>query len=164
MGIKEKINNIKNIRTQEGELPVESLYTAGIAGERFFQKLKEEVFLATYCPECDFTFLPPKIYCEFCFHPLTEWRKIENEASLVSYTILHLGPNGEELKCPEVVGLINMKGTDTFFIHRVKASCQLEPGLLMEAVFKKKNEREGNINDILYFQPKVSRGKRQKKK
>ncbi len=149
---------MKNIEIKAfaGELPVESLYTAGIAGERFFRSLKEEgTLLATYCPKCELLLLPPKIYCENCFEELREWRKVKNEGILKSYTILHIGPDGKRKEIPEIVGMIKMKDTTTVLIHRlgnVKEE-ELEIGMRVEAVFKPEKERKGDINDILYFQP-----------
>ncbi len=156
MGVLKKINKIKEIKSWEGELPVESLYTVGIAGEKFFRAIKEEgKFLATYCPKCDFFFLPPKIYCEFCFESLFEWHEVRNRGSLESYTVLFVGPNGESLAEPEIIGLVNMENTDTFLIHRLgEVSLEdLEIGMSVEAVFREKEKREGAITDILYFRP-----------
>ncbi|MEO0116791.1 MAG: Zn-ribbon domain-containing OB-fold protein [candidate division WOR-3 bacterium] len=154
MGVVKKIEDLERIKSWKGELPVESLYTAGIAGEKFFRAIKEEgKFLATYCPKCDFVFLPPKIYCEFCFETLTEWREIPNRGRLEGYTILFLGPDGKELSQPELVGLIRMENTDTVIVHRLgeMEPEEIEIGMELEAVFKR--EREGEINDILYFRP-----------
>jgi len=156
MGVIKKIEERKIIKAWKGELPVESLYTAGIAGERFFRAIKEKgVFLATRCPECDFVFLPPKIYCEFCFATLEEWLEIPNRGSLESYTILSVGPDGKRLSKPTIVGMINMEGTDTVFIHLLGEMewDEIEIGMTLEAVFKPREEREGNILDILYFRP-----------
>jgi|UniRef100_A0A7C3YSE8 uncharacterized OB-fold protein len=156
MGVIKKVEDLRIIKGWLGELPVESLYTAGIAGERFFQAIKERgVFLATRCPECDFVFLPPKIYCEFCFASLDEWLEIPNRGILESYTILFVGPDGKRLREPEIVGMINMEGTSTVLIHRLGELKldEIEVGMTLEAVLKPKEKREGNINDILYFRP-----------
>lgn len=154
MGVIKKVEDLKKIKSWQGELPVESLYTAGIAGEKFFRAIKEKgQFLATYCPKCDFVFLPPKIYCESCFESLSEWREIPNRGSLEGLTILFIGPDGKRLPQPEVVGLIQLENTDTVIVHRLGEiePNEIELGMELEAVFKR--EREGNINDILYFRP-----------
>lgn len=149
-----KVNKKRDIQHFFGQLPVESLYTAGIAGEKFLLGLKEGKFLATYCSDCDFVFLPPKLYCEFCFKEISEedWREIENKGILLSYTFVHIDSNGNKLENPIVVGLIKMNKTDTTFVHKLLDKVEdIEMGMKVEAVFVSKERRRGSINDIVGF-------------
>lgn len=137
-----------------GQLPVESLYTAGVAGERFLLGLKEGKFLANYCDNCDFTFLPPKLYCEFCFKeiPDEEWKEVENRGILLSYTFTHIDTQGNKLENPIIMGIIKINGTDTAFVHKLLDKVEdIEIGMEVEAVFAPKDRRRGSINDIVGF-------------
>lgn len=149
-----KENRKKEIIHFFGQLPVESLYTAGIAGERFLLGLKEGRFLANYCEDCDFVFLPPKLYCEFCFRELKEedLKEIENKGILLSYTFTHVDTNGNRLENPIIVGVIRMDGSDTGFVHKLLDKVEdIEIGMEVEAVFAPKERRRGSINDIVGF-------------
>jgi hypothetical protein len=139
-----------------GELPVESLYTAGIAGEKFFRTLQEKgVFLGTKCNKCNMVYVPPKIYCERCFEKLDEWTEVADCGTLESFTHVHIGLDGKKLEKPEIIGLINLDGATTNIIHRIGEADvdELCFGMRVCAVLKPKNKREGAITDILYFKP-----------
>jgi len=149
-----KVNKKREIKHHFGQLPVESLYTAGIAGEKFLLGLKEGKLLANYCSDCDFVFLPPKLYCEFCFKeiPDEDWQEVENKGILVSYTFVHVDSNGNKLENPIIVGAIKIANTDTTFIHKLLDKVEdIEIGMLVEAVFAPKERRRGSINDIVGF-------------
>ncbi|MBI2252956.1 MAG: Zn-ribbon domain-containing OB-fold protein [Armatimonadetes bacterium] len=155
MGITEKINDLRDIKSWHGEMPVQYLYTYGIAGEKLFRAIKDEKkFLATKCPDCNFVYLPPRIYCQECFTNLeNSWREVENKGEVHSFTIVYLDIENKPLDVPEVIALIRIKGTNGGFIHKLG---EINPekvniGLEVKAVFKEK--REGNILDIQYFKP-----------
>jgi len=156
MAIKERLNKASKAKAWYGEMPVESLYTVGIAGEKFFRAIKDEgKFLGTKCKKCSMVYVPPKIYCERCFEKLDDYVEVAECGSLESFTCVHIGLDGERLLKPEIIGLINLDGASTGIIHRlgeveVEELCM---GMRVCAVFKPKNKREGSINDILYFKP-----------
>jgi uncharacterized OB-fold protein len=62
---------------------------------------------------------------------------------------------GEPLAEPEVVALIRMDGVHGGLVHRLGEIDleDVEIGLLVEAVLKPAEEREGSILDIRYFKP-----------
>jgi len=156
MAIKERLNKASKAKAWYGEMPVESLYTVGIAGEKFFRAIKDEgKFLGTKCKKCSMVYVPPKIYCERCFEKLDDYVEVAECGSLESFTCVHIGLDGERLSKPEIIGLINLDGASTGIIHRlgeveVEKLCM---GMRVCAIFKPKNKREGSINDILYFKP-----------
>jgi uncharacterized OB-fold protein len=68
------------------------------------------------------------------------------------YTVVFLNAYEEKLKEPKIIGLINIDGTHGAMLGIIKADPEQDiRGLRVEAVLKK--EREGNLKDILYFQP-----------
>jgi len=45
-----------------GDMEAQYIYTAGIAGERFFRELKDNgKLVGTRCPKCDITYMPPRM-------------------------------------------------------------------------------------------------------
>lgn len=152
----ERIGKLSEARAWLGELPVESLYTVGIAGERFFREIKDNArLMGTRCPSCSITYVPPRLYCERCFAKLEDWVKVEPTGTVHTYTVLHLALDGSPLKESEILAFIGLDGSDGGLVHRLG---EVEPdevkiGMKAEAVFKPKAEREGSILDILYFKP-----------
>lgn len=156
MAMKERLNKAIDAKVWYGELPVESLYTVGIAGEKFFRALKDEgKFLGTKCPKCNMVYVPPKIYCERCFEKLDNYIEVAECGSLESFTCVHIGLDGKRLPKPILVGLINLDGASTNIVHKLGETTvdELCLGMRVCAVLKPKAKREGTINDILYFKP-----------
>lgn len=138
----------------EGDLPVTSRYTYGIAGERFFRMIKENgKFIGAYCPFCQHTYVPATSYCERCLKKLDEWRDVGLEGTIFTYTILYKSLNGTHLKNPEIIAMIKLG--DGGIIHRINLSKaqDIHIGMKVAAILKPKSERTGSINDILYFKP-----------
>jgi uncharacterized protein len=156
MAMKERLTKASEAKPWYGELPVESLYTAGIAGEKFFRSIQEKgVFLGSKCNKCNMVYVPPKIYCERCFEKLDDYVEVAECGSLESFTCVHIGLDGKRLPEPMIVGLINLDGASTSIVHILEETTveELCMGMRVCAVFKPKNKREGAITDILYFKP-----------
>ena len=156
MALKERLTKKNEAKAWYGDMPVESLYTVGIAGEKFFRAIKDDgVFLGTKCKCCNIVYVPPKIYCERCFEKLDEYVEVAECGSLESFTCVHIGLDGKRLDKPIFIGLINLDGAGTSIIHKL-GECEVEElcfGMRVCAVLKPKAKREGAITDILYFKP-----------
>ena len=138
----------------QGDLPVTSRYTFGLAGERFFRTLMDEgKIMGSHCPKCEHTYVPATVFCERCMGELDEWVDLGTVGTLHTYTLLHVNYDGSHRAEPEIVGMIAFG--DGGIIHRI---AEIEPddlafGMRMEAVLKPKGERKGSILDIKYFRP-----------
>jgi len=155
MSLIERITKTGDARAWYGDMPIESRYTAGLAGERFLRALKEGKIMGLRCPKCEFVYLPPRIFCPYCFSPLEEWVEVENQGAIETYTILNVDLDGNPLEEPKIVALVNIDGTFGGLVHflgEVELD-ELYIGLPVEALFKPKKEREGSILDIEYFRP-----------
>lgn len=131
------------------------LYTAGVAGERFFTELKKTgKLLATECKHCDVEYVPPRIYCEACFADLSKsWHEVKPVGVIEVFTVLRRGLDGKPLKAPEVRALVRLgKGTGGL-IHRVLAPpSKVKAGATVKLRLKAKAKREANILDIEGFE------------
>ena len=69
--------------------------------------------------------------------------------------MLFVGLDGKPLKKPELVGLINLDGATTSFVHRLGGieAEDLVIGLRVTAELKPKSKRKGSVTDILHFKP-----------
>ncbi len=137
-----------------GEMFVTSRYTFGLAGERFFRAIKDEGrILGARCAKCDLTYVPAALYCERCLGELTEWVDVGVCGEVHSFTLLYENLDGSHRGTPEIVALVQLG--DGGLVHRLG---EVEPddvaiGMLVEAVFKPVEERQGSILDIAFFRP-----------
>ena len=144
----EKLTNNDQARKWSDHIPLQYKYTAGVAGERFLQLLKQEKILGSVCKQCNKVFVPPKIFCKDCFVQLSEWREVQSNSSYIySFTVL----NNSGVR--ETVVLVKFDGAEGGLVGRFKAVKE-EPriGMRVKPVFKPKEERRGELEDILHFE------------
>lgn len=149
--------------TQAGEalawrdnIPVEFLYTAGLAGERFLRELKDTGrIMGTRCPACEVIYAPGRLFCPQCLAELSDWVPVGDEGIVESYTVVHLALDGSRLEEPQVLALIQLEGADTALLHRLQGvePQELRVGLRVKAAFKPASQRVGSILDIESFRP-----------
>lgn len=138
----------------QGKLEIPYRYFAGEFLSRFFVELRDhKKILGVRCPQCAKVFFPPRSICGRCLNSLKEWVELGDTGTLQSFTVVRYSEPIHPLAAPFALGLIKLDGADTSLLHLVG---QVEPsslkaGLRLKAVFKE--EREGSILDILYFQP-----------
>ena len=156
--MRQAIKGTPSARVVLGKMPVQYLYTAGVAGERFFQALKAKgVFMATTCRECQITYLPPRVYCEQCFADLSEtWAKVPSTGRVHSYTVVYQDQDGQPVDPPQIVAFVRMDGTDGGLIGRVlQTSLQrVHLDMPVDAVLRRPRQRRGTLDDIEGFAPR----------
>lgn len=139
-------------RTVHGELPVAFHYTPGVGNTAFFEALRDRgVLLGSRCTACGVTYLPARIFCERCLAELAADTECGPGGTLESFTIGHVGIDGEPLDEPETIGLVKPDGADTVLMHRLIGDGPWEIGARVEAIVK--TERTGSILDVEGFQP-----------
>ncbi len=138
----------------QGSIEISYEWSAGIAGSRFFQEIRDNKrIMGTKCPKCSRVLVPPRIFCEECFIDVEEWVEVSPKGELVTFGESYLGTDGSKLKEPWILGIIRLDGADGGLIHYIGEARpeELKIGMSMEAVFNE--ERNGNILDIKYFRP-----------
>ena len=164
MAITEKIQSTMKPTFWEGSIPVNYVYTYGTAGEKFFRAVKDKgTFLATFCAECDVSYVPPKIYCDRCFAKLDRYVDVGNLGFVESFTISFKNMDGSSKQVPRILAMVRIDGTDGGLIHYLEG---FDPedvaiGMPVQAVFKPKAKRTGSILDIIGFGP-IKQGGRKK--
>ncbi len=148
----------KNTETRawRGEIPLESLYTAGLGGEIFLKALKERgELVATRCGSCKQVYVPARAFCEQCFAELTEKVTVKPEGTLTSFTFSHYDRDAAPLDPPQALALVKLDGATTVMLHRllnVTDPAKVRIGARVKAVIKPKNKRTGSILDLEGFQ------------
>lgn len=156
MPITEKVDKLHRAPSWQGDIPITSRYTAGIAGERFFREIKDNGRLyGTRCDECGHIYVPATMFCERCFQELEEWVPVESRGKVFTYTVLHRDLEDERLDPPSVLAYVRLEGSTGGLVHYLGEVDpeQVSIGMQVEAVFKAVDEREGSILDIRYFKP-----------
>lgn len=140
--------------TISGEINIPYKWSAGLAGSRFFEELRDHKrIMGTKCPKCGRVMVPPRIFCEECFVDANEWVEVSSQGTLVTFGDSYLSTDGKLMEKPWMLGIIRLDGSNGGLVHYISEATpeELEIGMKMEAVFKE--EREGNILDIKYFRP-----------
>jgi uncharacterized OB-fold protein len=137
-----------------GDLPVTSRYTYGLAGERFFRKLKEEgQILGSHCHICEHTYVPATNFCERCLGEITDWQEVGTVGTVYTYTLLYEKLDGTFSDKPEAIAFIRIgDGGLVHYLGEVDPE-QITIDMKVEAVIKPADQREGSILDIEYFKP-----------
>jgi uncharacterized OB-fold protein len=149
----DRIERPEDFRHWFGDMEAQYVYTSGIAGDKFFNELKNGKILGTHCKKCGKVYVPPRMYCEECFVELDDWVTVENNGAVDTFTVVHVDRDENPLDTPEVWGVIHMEGTDGGFVHKLNVSPEdIKIGMPVKAVFKSKKDREGRITDIKYFE------------
>jgi len=156
MAILEKVDKLHQAIAWQGDIPITSRYTAGIAGEKFFRTIKEDArFLGTRCDSCDLVYVPATMFCERCFAALDEWVEVSSTGHVFAFTVLFRDLDDRELETPRVLAYVKLDGSDGGLVHYLGEidRRELYIGLEVEAVFKDAADREGSILDVQYFRP-----------
>lgn len=154
----DKPSNPEQVRLWPGTIPIAHRYTAGLAGERFFRALADRgVFLGTRCRGCGIVYCPAAAFCERCLDALDALDaevEVGPAGTLVSFTSVRIGLDGEHLAEPVVVGLIRLDGADGCLVHRVAAGAAGPTvGMRLEPVLRPLDERTGSLDDVEHFRP-----------
>jgi uncharacterized OB-fold protein len=136
------------------DLRVPYRYSMGGVPSKFFIEIRDnQKIMGIRCPSCDVVFIPPRSTCGRCFSQLHEWVEVGNRGTLETYTQVRYSTPVQPTSAPFHYGIIKLDGADTGLAHLVGDLRGKEPriGMRVQAVFKE--ERKGNILDILYFKP-----------
>ncbi len=138
-------------------------YTAGQALSKFLLGLKDGKILGRKCPKCGRVYVPPRMYCEDCYVPTSEWVEVKDEGIVMTAVASFISWTRDRLKEPEIVGVIRLfpsSEKDYVFpglFHRI--CCSYEDvksmrimGKRVKAKWKPREKRTGSVEDIECFE------------
>ena len=139
--------------------PMPYEWSIGIYGSKFFHEIKENRrFIGIKCNKCGKVYVPPRRVCGPCFQELTELTPLSDSGVITAFAIVNypfIDPNtGTQRPIPYTYGYIKLDGADNIFSHIINEIdlSKIKVGNKVRAIFKDKNEMEGNIKDIKYFE------------
>ena len=147
----ERIPNNEEMRRWSDHIPLRWRYTAGVAGDRFLQLLKQGKIQGSVCKRCGKTYIPPKIYCKDCFVQIDDWRDVP-EGSAYLYSFTELKDSGDAGST--TVALVKFEGFEGGILAKLKLASRETPriGMKLNPVFKPKDLRKGDLSDISHFE------------
>lgn len=154
MSILERSVSEDKIKQVDGDMMVTSLYTAGIAGERFLRSLQQHgAIIGSYCPTCKKNFLPARLFCERCLTRLSDTKTAPAEGRLKTFTKVYLDLDGQLLVQPRIIGFIEFRGFEGGLIHEISSDDEkkLKIGTKVTPRFLPQEKRKGSILDISCF-------------
>lgn len=142
----------ENLMAMKGNLPFASLYTAGLAGQAFFEALRDRgEILGARCENCDWVYVPAPLFCERCFAELKEKKAVGLEGEVVSFTLCHRNVDGESLTPPDIAAIVRLDGAQSVLVHRGLGD-PLAWKFGARVKVKLREKREGSILDIEGFE------------
>ncbi|OGQ13878.1 MAG: hypothetical protein A3B70_00750 [Deltaproteobacteria bacterium RIFCSPHIGHO2_02_FULL_40_11] len=150
--LNQNLDNQK-IKSVEGSMDFESLYTSGVGYEKFLLGLKDGKILASVLPTSNQMVLPARLYDERTFTRLEKTAPVTTPGVLQSYTTLFKNLDGQPLDSPITVGLIGFKGVEGHLVHYVHPNGKkLTIGATVKPKFLPQDQRTGSILDIQWFE------------
>lgn len=146
------------------ELKADYAWDTGVGIGTYLAGLKRGVILGSYCSTCRKTVVPPRVVCEWCYRPMTDYVQVEDTGTVNTFSLCYVTWDVQRIKEPEIPAVIMLDGashlseTSTIMggiMHLLGevAPDAVEIGMRVQAVWKPEDEREGAITDILYFKP-----------
>jgi hypothetical protein len=167
MSLAERHSKTADLTYWQGRIPVNYVYTAGRAGEKFFQAILKGKLVAAKCEGCGCVYLPPRIYCERCFERL-EGKEVTLPArgEVQTFTVCHKKLDGNPSDKPIIIAVIRIDDTDGGLVHYLGEVLpeHVFIGMPVQAVFEPKKHRRGTILDVRYFRPQKREKNRLSKK
>ncbi|MEO0099127.1 MAG: Zn-ribbon domain-containing OB-fold protein [candidate division WOR-3 bacterium] len=132
-------------------------WDCGIAIGKYLAGLKEGKILGVKCEKCGRIMVPPRIFCEECFRTIDSWVELKDTGKVNTFSLCYITWDMKFLKEPQIPAVIEIDGASPghgimHLLGEVKPE-EVKVGMKVKAVWKKKEEREGAITDILYFKP-----------
>ena len=138
--------------------PMPYEWSIGLYGSRFFHEImNNKRFIGIKCNSCGKVYVPPRRVCGPCFAELTELVPLSDTGVITAFSVVNypfIDPNtGSQRPIPYTYGYIQLDGADNIFSHIINETdlSKIKVGMKVRAIFKKREEMEGNINDIKYF-------------
>lgn len=138
--------------------PMPYEWSVGRFGSLFFHEIRENHrFVGIRCPQCGKVYVPPRRLCAPCFRELDELVALPNLGTIMAFSVVNYPfpdpATGDQRPIPYTYGYIRIEGSDNIFSHVIDETNveKIAVGMKVAAVFKDKEEMQGNIQDIKHF-------------
>jgi len=137
-------------------------YPAGVYMSKCLHEMKENArFLGIQCPKCKAIWWPPQVVCSYCHSETgTNWVELGPRGTVINWVVVHIpaiDPRTGEVKATQppaaTIRLDGPEGRGANWLHFLEETDldKIKKGMRVEAVFKPKEEREGQASDVMFF-------------
>jgi len=132
-------------------------WSVGSFMEKFIKALGKKEILASKCPKCGYTHVPPRLRCVKCDAKIEDKDiiKLSGKGILVGFTKAYVQLDGSgnflDLDEPQFIGAIKLEGADSTIFMPI---ADIEPQDIKEGIkvqVKWEEQTQGAISDIKYF-------------
>ena len=90
----------------------EAHYTwdTGVAMGKYLAGLKAGELWGVKCTSCDKIKIPPRMFCEDCFKPISEWVKLPDTGVVNTFSISYIKWDATRVKEPTIPAVIEIDG------------------------------------------------------
>ncbi len=145
-------------------LKAEYAWDTGVALGTYLAGLKRGQILGSSCAHCRKIVVPPRVVCEWCFRPMSEYVPVQDTGVVNTFSLCYISWDMKRLQHPEIPAVIALDGASSLsptsvvmggILHKLGevAPQDVYIGMRVQAVWKPEAERQGAITDILYFKP-----------
>lgn len=135
----------------------EYAWDEGVAIGRYLQGLKDGKLIGRVCRKCRRRLIPPRMFCEQCFRPTSQWFEAGDTGSVKTFSLCYVTWDMIKLERPQIPAVIDIDGASPGMgiMHLLG---EVEPkdvhiGMKVKAVWKPPDQRVGAITDILHWKP-----------
>lgn len=120
---------------------------------RFFLELENKRFMATRCPRCKATWVPPRPVCPNDLR-VTEWVELSGYGTLEGFSICEFAPKFISKEKPYVLAYVALDGASTLFCHQLRNfrdRSEIKVGMRVKVAYA-----EGEVDHpirLIYFEP-----------
>ncbi len=146
-------------------------FTTGQAISAFLEGLRQGRILGRLCRRCGRVYVPPRVYCEYCFRPTDEWVEVPDTGTVQTAVVSYISAFRERLERPEIIAVIRLDAPgypeDSYefagLFHKLCGVSEEDVvtgriiGARVRARWRPPEQRRGDITDIECFEP-VERG------
>jgi uncharacterized OB-fold protein len=132
-------------------------WDTGVGIGSYLASLKNGVILGSRCNTCRKIVVPPRVVCEQCYRPMDEYVPLQDTGTVNTFSLCYVTWDVKRITEPQIPAVIEIDGASPMhgIMHMLG---EVDPqavkvGMRVKAVWKPADERQGSINDILYFKP-----------
>jgi uncharacterized OB-fold protein len=132
-------------------------WDTGVGIGSYLASLKNGVILGSRCNTCRKIVVPPRVVCEQCYRPMDEYVPLQDTGTVNTFSLCYVTWDVKRITEPQIPAVIEIDGASP--LHGIMHMLgEVDPqavkvGMRVKAVWKPADERQGSINDILYFKP-----------
>ncbi|MHA2282114.1 MAG: Zn-ribbon domain-containing OB-fold protein [Promethearchaeota archaeon] len=147
----------KIVVANKGFVRADFSFWVGQYMDKFYDAFENKKIIGNKCLKCGKVFVPPRKICGECNETIDldkNWVDLPNTGTLLNYTITWYRVSdraARKTKNPQIIGMIQIDGSDTAIIYRVLKITPKELEIGMKVKIEWEEKTKGNPSDIKGF-------------